>query len=397
MAIQRLDPGGLDVASTTTTLLNAGFADDISLVGLTGGANAGRYNTHAYTTSVNNSWVGWWFTSGWQEFVFGFAYYNPNTTFTNNNRICNCQDGATTQVDIRTDGSGHLFATRNGTTIGSASSNTLTTGWHYIEMKVKVDGSVGTVEVRVDGSSSGWLSLTGQNTKATANASANRFYVISRGAVSSQLWKDIYILDTGTGVNRTFLGDISVVPLYPSGADGTYQQWAANTGTQTAAVQDGNTGTGTYPDGDTAYISDTVAGDISAFTHDACPSGTIFGVEQVAYARATTSGTINLVYVQSGSVAGTSGTKTLTTSYKYYWDIQEQNPTGSATWTKSTVDSTHIGVKVQATSNVDRVSQNLLLVAISNAVTAFNSQDLVLALIPFVAPPSKQPQFWIVT
>lgn len=378
MAIQRLDPGGYDVSNSTTTLLNAKFNDDNNLVGVTNSATAGRSNQNAYTTSVSGSYLGWWFTSGWQETIHGFAYYNPNTTFTNNNRVCNAQDGATTQVDIRTDGSGHLFATRNGTAIGSASANALAVGWYYIEVKYHIaSGTSGSVEVRVTplgGAASVWLSVTGVNTQATANASANRFYVISRGAVGPQLWKDIYILDAGTGINTTYLGDMTVKVLYSASADGTFQQWAPNTGTQVAAVQDGNTHAGSWPDGDTTFISDTVAGDISAFAMDSTSAAVIFGVEHVTYARTASTGTINQVLVQSGSVVETGATITLTTSYVYYRDIQEQNPAGPATWTAATINGTHPGVKIQATSASARVSQELLLVAYSN-VTAPPDED----------------------
>jgi hypothetical protein len=372
MALQRLDPGGYEVSSSTTILLNAGFNNDNSFVGVSNSVPAGRSNPNGYTTSLSGSFVGWWFSSNFAESILGFAYYNPNTTFTNNARICNFQDGATTQIDVRTDGSGHLFFTRNGTAIGSASSNALTTGWHYIEVKAKIaSGVLGSCEIRVDNTV--WLTVTGVNTQATGNAYANRYYIISRAA-ATQYWNDIYVLDTGTGINATYLSDITIKALHPASADGTYQQWTANTGTQLAAVQD-QPPSGTWPNGDTAYISDTVSGDISAFGVDSLGgNATIFGVVHVTYARTASSGTINQVLVNGGSVVETSATCTLTTSYLYYQDVQEQDPNTSATWSSSGVNATHPGVKIQATSASARVSQELMLVAYSN-LTAPPEED----------------------
>lgn len=56
------------------------------------------------------------------------------------------------QCSVRVNASGQLFFTRNGTTIGSTSTQALTTGWHYFEFKAIAGlSSNGTCEVRVDG------------------------------------------------------------------------------------------------------------------------------------------------------------------------------------------------------------------------------------------------------
>jgi hypothetical protein len=388
-----MDPGGgfyLGHGGGATPLAPQ-FIQDVSFISLSSGTPVGRLDTHGYTTSLGNSaYLGYWFTSGWNEVIFGFAWYNPSATFpapggvNAPGRICIFKDGATDQCDLRADATGHLFFTRNGTVIGGTSTNALTVGWYYLETKIKIGGGTsGNCEVRVTplgGVASTWLTVTGVNNKNSSGSTVSRFYIIGPNS-GFQYWKDLYILDTGTGINTSYLGDSKVITLYPNAADGTFQQWVANTGTQTAAVQDGTTGSGTYPDDDTTYISDTVAGHISAFQLDTLAANGIKGVNHVTYARTTSSGTINQVLVQSGSVAETSATRTLTTTYTYYSDIQEQNPTGPASWTASGVNSTHPGVKIQATSASARVSQDFLLVLAQTAAVAA----------------SFQPQFWVIT
>lgn len=371
--LQRADPGGFDISNDASTLLAGGFINDGSFVGVSSGAPAGRSNTKAYQTSLTGAYFGY-FTANFQESVFGWAWHCPFSSFTNGERLFALTDGTSQQIDGRTDGTGHIYFTRNGTTIGSPSAAALTVGWYYFEVKAFIAGGTsGACELRVTplGSApSNWITLTGVNTQATGNAYANRFYVISPGA-GFQYWKDLYILDTGTGLRTDYLGDITVKILYPASADGTFQQWTPNTGTQVAAVQEH---TGTFPDGDTTYISDTVSGHISAFGMDALSASTIYGVIHASYARTASSGTINQVLVQSGSVVETSATWTLTTSYLWYQDSLEQNPVGPADWSAASVNGTHPGVKIQATSLSARVSQEFLLAILSNAVAPFRQQ-----------------------
>lgn len=378
MALQLIDPGGEPLQRLGT---GTGIASDDNLAGITSFSPTGRLTTFAYGSSQSQAYIGW-FIGNFQETIFGFAHYISSTTFNLNKRFVSCEDGTTNQVELVTDATGHLIPRRNGTVIGSASANALSTGWHYYEFRTKIaGGSLGSVEFRVDGVA--WLTLTGVNTQASANAFANRFYVDALGSQPLN-WKDIYILDRGTGVNTDYLGDVKIATLYPVTADGTFQQWAANTGTQVAAVQDfiSHPSTGTWPDGDTTYIFDTVSGNISAFGLQTASLTAIKGVGHLTYARTASSGTINQVLVQSGAVVETSPTRTLTTSYKYYLDIVEQNPTGSVAWTSSAINSTHVGTKIQATSASARVSQEVLL---------------VIALTSGGAGGGSRPQVWIIT
>jgi hypothetical protein len=347
MSLLWADPGGeyyfsLGIAGALT----AGALNDNSNSSLVSNAAAGRLTTYAISHSGSGNYFAKFF-GNFQTLIAGWANYNSSSVWVNGNRIIAFVDSATTQVDVRTDASGHLFATRNGTTIGSASSGTLTTGWHYYEVKAHIaSGTSGSVEVRVDGVV--FLTVTGVNTQATGNAFANRVYWLPLVQSTQQYYKDLYVLDTGTGINTTYLGDIAVAVIWPNSA-GTNQQWTPNTGTQVAAVQDGIAHTGTWPDGDTTYIGDGTSGHISDFGHQAVTvTGTIFGAIHASYARKDVAGSqsINQVALQSGSVVETGATISLGNAYLYYFDVLEQDPTGPATWTDTTFNATAFGVKV---------------------------------------------------
>jgi len=137
-------------------------------------------------------------------------------------------DAATLQCDLRINPDLTLSVTRNGTALtGGTSTNSLSTGsYYYVEWKVTIADSIGanSCKVRVNGVD--WITVaTGQDTKNTANASANQLTLGPINAISGTwLIDDFYLCDSSGTTNNDFLGDIRVDTLYPN-ADGTYSQW----------------------------------------------------------------------------------------------------------------------------------------------------------------------------
>src|SRR3990172_12065978 len=84
-------------------------------------------------------------------------------------------DGGTLQVDLRLDVSGHFFFTRNGTLMGARSTNAIIEDvYHHLEFQVTINNATGSIELRVDGTATGWIQTTGGlDTQNTANASVN--------------------------------------------------------------------------------------------------------------------------------------------------------------------------------------------------------------------------------
>jgi hypothetical protein len=343
--IQFADPGGEFYFSTGVATTGIWFSTANS--SLSNAAPAGRATTYALQC---NSAAGSQFFKriipNFQRIIVGGAYYVP-AVITNNAVLFAFIDNVTTQVDIRCDGVGHLFATRNGTTIGSASSNVLTpSGWIYIEFDITISSTVGAVGVWVNGVQ--WLNLTSQNTQASANTFGNQIYLGAVTASGNSWWKDVYCLDTTTGVNKTRLGDITVNCFFPNAA-GANQAFATLVGaSQTVAVQDGIAHTGTWPDGDTSYIADVTSGHISDFAHQALTlTGTIFGAVHYSYARKDDAGPKSLNQVcLSGGTTETSPTIALGNSYSYYADVIENDPNTSAPWAASGFNAATFGVKI---------------------------------------------------
>jgi len=342
MGLLKADPGGEYYFSRTLAQqLAEGIVFDAQQVVLTNTAPSGRATTYGISSTGSSVWWGQGNFGNKATMTVGWANYNSSSSFVNNNEIFAFQDGTTHQVEIRTDATGHLFCTRNGTAIGSASSSVLTTGWHYFEITVVfATTATGSVLVKVDGVT--WITISSVQTSGTANAFTNRFYLEPVVDNTNQYWKDIYWRD-----DSTMHGDITVNVLFPALA-GPSQQWTASTGSQVSCVDDGITHTGSWPD-DTDYISDSTSGHISDFQFQSVTvpgGGSILGAIHVSRVSKEVGATASLQqYSKSGGTTHTGSSVTLGTSPGYVFDVMENDPNTSAAWTATNLNNSTHGVK----------------------------------------------------
>ena len=180
----------------------------------------------------------------------GFALWINLTSLGGDVVLLRYKDGTSIQVDLRIDVTGHFYFTRNGTLLGSKSTNAYPgSQWHYVEIAVTINSSTGSAQLKVDTVS--WLNLTSQNTQASGNAFAGAI-VIGAGTVNGAsqnavFYDDLYILNTNGSLNNTFLGDTKVQGVLPT-ANGTTlnytpvaASWVANTRMNTGrSVKDTN-------------------------------------------------------------------------------------------------------------------------------------------------------------
>src|SRR5262245_903587 len=154
--------------------------------------------------------------------VIGFAF-RYDTAVNSTNPFVLWSDAGTTQISLYVDASQHIRCYRGssgGTLLGTSTPALALNTWYFLEWKFVLSNTVGTVDVLVNGVS--WLALTGQDTTATANNTADR--VVIGATVSTLYIDDVYILDGTGSTNNTLIGDQRVVSLLPSAA-GNYAQW----------------------------------------------------------------------------------------------------------------------------------------------------------------------------
>jgi hypothetical protein len=264
----------------------------------------------------------------------------------NANRLISFLDSGTLQFEVRFDATGHLLATRNGTTIATSTA-TLTSGvWAYVEIKVTINGTTGSYELRVDGVT--WLSGSGISTRGgTSNNSANQVGLwggSSRNVVDNHLIDDCYILDGSGSVNNDFLGEQRVQTSFVSGA-GTYAQFTPSASTNNTNVDDAT------PNGDTDYNSSSTVNQIDSFALGDLASGTQApaAVQAVVWARKDDAGARSLApffRIGGSDYAGTG--QALGSGYGAIVQTYDTSPATSVAWTASEVNGAEGGYTVTA-------------------------------------------------
>lgn len=262
--------------------------------------------------------------------VAGFWHQSPLATgstaiiFLNN---------TTALVTVTINASGFIVVTLGSTTY--TSTNSLPASSSYIELGLVI-GNSGSLEVRVNGSSTGWLALTGVDTQPGADTKANgvRLQVTGASAITVD-FDDLYVT---YGTELKWLGDIRVDALALTG-NSTPQDWTPDTGNAWERLNDASAG----------YITGTTLDDESLFAlADYTPQTTaIHGVQVSAYARKTDTGSRSMAIevksdttIDAGDAIAMGDT---TTEYRHVWLT---DPDTAAAWTDGGLDALEIGVKV---------------------------------------------------
>lgn len=274
----------------------------------------------AFSFSASTSWQGflWFYDAGTHQVM-----------------LIRKADGA---IEVRVGGSA-------GTIIGTSAAGVLAAAntFYYVEVKVLFHNSAGTVTIRVNGSTTAVLALTGVDTTNTANAYCTQvsFGNVETTGISVNV-DDVYILDTTGGSFTDFLGDIHYETPLPDGA-GTTTNWTPSAGSNYQNVDDS-----TAPNDDTDYNSSTTVGHIDqyAFAAMVATTGSILGVVVNAMDRKDDSGART-----HGLVSYLSGTTDVGTAYSpgtSYTNHQAAFATkpGGGSWTISDVNAAEFGIKV---------------------------------------------------
>lgn len=237
---------------------------------------------------------------------------------------------------------GRNLGSNSGGTLLGTSTNTLSSNtWYYIELVVTVNNTTGTVEVYVNGTKTGWIDLTSQDTQASSSAQANAFGFNGRnsGGVSID---DVYCLSGSGGVRTSRLGDVKCVAVVASAGDGAVGQFTPSSGTDNGAMVDD-----AAPNSDTDYNASSSVGNIDTYAFASLGSvGTIYGLNLHNFVKKTDAGTCDAQgVVRISSTNHLQTQRAIGTSYGYSTDLLEQSPATVANFTAAEVDGAEFGVK----------------------------------------------------
>lgn len=307
--------------------------------GVTITASSGRRSGGSCNLAGSNRFIDKTLPSNYATLIVGWALSTGGGTAAT---LLKFLDGATVHCALFLTAAGAIAAYRGDlTTLLGTSANGVvpSSGFCYIEAKVLISDTVGTVDVHVNGSSV--LSLTSQDTRNAGNASCTGFSV--RGVSGSTDIDDLYACDAaGSAPTNTFLGDCRIDALYPN-ADGSNTDFTCSTGsTHYTLVDEATPNTSDYVESSTVNNKDTYAfQDLSAIT------GTIYGAQICTAALKDDAGARSLANtVKSSSTNADGATQALSTSQLYYLDIFPTDPNTAAAWTEAAINAAEFGVKV---------------------------------------------------
>ncbi len=251
-------------------------------------------------------------------------------------------DSGTQQVHLKFNTNGSLAVLRGATTLGTSSPGVVpspTAQHNYIEMKATINGSTGSAEVCVNEVTV--LTITGANTQASANAYANQLILFTSLITNHLYIDDVYLCDTSGSTNNTFLGDVRIECIRPSGA-GSLTDFAPSAGSNYQCVDE------TTVNDETDYVSSSTVShaDLYAFGDLSSSVGSVLAVAMNTVDRKDDSGTrthAHLILVSGVMVSGTAFSPT--TSYTNHQTVFESVPAGGA-WSIGAVNSAEAGHKI---------------------------------------------------
>lgn len=251
-------------------------------------------------------------------------------------------DAATPQLYIGVINTGHLVVYRGVlAALLFTSTNVMTAGtWYHVEIKATIHNSAGAFEVRVNGSSVGWVpAQTAQNTRASANNYANRFGHSAAGLVSNSGsfdFDDLYVLDTSGSRLNDFLGDSKITTVFPD-ANGATIQWTPTAGNNFECV-DNN------PPVDSTYVANATAGQRDLYDVTNLADGAIHAATLLHRASKSDAGARSIqTACRSGGTVFLGTTHALGTSFVYYSHVYAVDPNTSAQWTLANLNSAQFG------------------------------------------------------
>ena len=275
-----------------------------------------------------------------QTWIIGFAFYTA-TTPPGSVYFLTLKDGGAGgsvqfQLKFYSDG---LRVYRGLTGLleektGLFSTNT----WYYIELKVKIDNSTGTYEVKINGNTE--LSGSSVDTQDTANAYANNIRFSGTGI--GHRFDDIYICDATGSKNNNFLGEMKVEILFPDG-DTADADWTCSTGTDHYALVDENPS-----NDDTDYVESETLNHIDLYTYeDISGAPDIWGIQINTQARITTVSDDLYFPIKSGSTIYPGIAQTVSSdSFRTFVRVEEDDPDTSTDWVVAGINAARFGVKV---------------------------------------------------
>lgn len=281
----------------------------------------------------------------------GSNAFDPSSGSAQSSFLLLVRQGNTTHVGFRINSNGTITALRGQsslTTLGTTSIAVSEGGYQFLEFKVVIHDTTGSIEIRIDGAVA--LTLTNIDTKNTGSATWDEISInrLVENANISTTWDfdDLYLLDgttTADDPRNTFLGDSRVDATLPN-AVGTHSDGTPSGG----AVDNYTMVDEATHDSDTTYNTFSVAADLDTYNYPTAPvaGAFIYGVQVRLWCRKEDAGGATLRAVtRLGGTDYFGSSLSPTTGYTCKRQIWAQKPSDSADWTDTDYNAAEFGVE----------------------------------------------------
>lgn len=306
-------------------------------------ARTGSYGIRIYASGGRIEWLN---LTADPTMIIGFGFLAVGLT-PQAGDICRFKGdgGATDHNTLKVSGTGQLHVDRGSTTIASSAVGVIKGNtWHYVEVKILMSDTVGTVDVQVDGVNV--ISATGLDTKNGGTVAA--YDAMHMYGTGNEFWvDDVYICNGAGGVNDDFFGPIWVETLVPNG-NGNYSDMLGSD----ADSVDNYLLVDELVVNDADYIGSATVTDKDTFTMQdvSAAAATIHGVEARLRAYKTDSGAKSIRAMLRRATTDAAGAvdhslaETAWGGYAEIWDI---DPVAAAAWTVANINATEFGAEVR--------------------------------------------------
>jgi len=225
-----------------------------------------------------------------------------------------------------------------GTVLGTYSAVFSPGTWYHLEVSATVADAGGTCTVKLNGATV--ITYTGDTKNAGTSTNIDTLALGSNGGFTAY-FDDVYVANsTGSAPYNTFLGDVRVYALSPSGA-GTSTQFTPSSGANYTTVDE-------LPYSATDYVSGTTIGLRDLYTMSDLPAtaNSVLAVQHNVVAKKADAYPISMrPVIRSGASNYFGNTVSLGASDSVLQDLRTEDPATTTAWTISGVNALEAGME----------------------------------------------------
>ena len=263
--------------------------------------------------------------------VAGMALKQVNSAGAIGVQFC---EGDTVHAQLSVPAIGQPTVAVGGAAAVTAANSLVSNVWNYFELGVRCADAGGSYELRVNGTSVGWLPPTSADTRNGGTGVINNVRVYS--TADSGFMQDLYI---ASGDELAWFGDARMDPVLLA-ANGTPMDWVPSTGNAWERLNAGDGYVASSVDEATALFAPAALGYTPSTIHSLALRGLVQKSDAGSSRGAAT-------LIKSDATEIESAELTLSTDALGIAQMQRLNPATGQAWTPTALSAARVGLRVK--------------------------------------------------